>query len=70
MIKKLTRTGNSRTLNITKAWREVLGVEDDVVDVQIMGNKIIISKPTPQSFEDAIEATFGQYDTALRNLKD
>lgn len=70
MLKKLTKTGNSLTLAITREMRQSIGVEDDVVDVQVMGDKIIISKPKKMSFEDAAAATFDQYDKALRELRD
>jgi antitoxin component of MazEF toxin-antitoxin module len=70
MQKRLTKTGNSLTLTITREMRQQIGVEGDVVDIQMMGDKIIISAPKRQSFEDAAAASFAQYDNALRNLKD
>lgn len=70
MEKKLTRTGNSRTLTITRDMRCAMGLVGDVVDIQIMGDQIILSRPKPQSFDEAVAATFDQYDNAIRSLKD
>lgn len=66
MNRRLTKTGNSHTLVITREMKEHLGLEEPQIDVQYIEGAIVLRKPS--TFEDALSATFAQYDTALRNL--
>lgn len=75
MTRSLQKIGNSKGLVMTRLMLEHLGVTD-AVEVSMEQGRIVISAPQPpaprrrQSFEEAKEATFAQYDDTLRRLAD
>ncbi|BDI28103.1 hypothetical protein CCAX7_001540 [Capsulimonas corticalis] len=75
MTRTLQKIGNSKGLIITRDMLQHLGVSDEV-EVAFEAGRIVISAPIVeaprrrQSFEEAADATFIQYDEALRRLAD
>jgi len=75
MTRTLQRIGNSRGLVITRTMMDHLGVTD-AVEVTMEEGRIVITPPKGtearrrQSFEEAMEGTFSQYDSAIRRLSD
>ena len=75
MTRTLQRIGNSRGLVITRTMMDHLGVTDSV-EVTMEEGRIVISPPkgvSPrgrQSFKEAMESTFSQYDSAIARLAD
>lgn len=74
MTRSLQKVGNSKGLVMTRTMLEHLGVTD-AVEVLIEEGRIVITAPQGpaprrQSFEEAKEATFAQYDAAMRRLAD
>jgi antitoxin component of MazEF toxin-antitoxin module len=68
-IKKLTRTGNSETLAITKEMKQHLGLSGNEIEVVFADREVILRKPSVRSqFEVAVAETIEQYDNALREL--
>ena len=69
MERKLQRIGNSLGVVLDRTMREHLGVDDSgAIDVSMVENAIIIRARHRQSFEDALSATFNQYDNTLQKL--
>lgn len=74
MTRSLQKIGNSKGLVMTRTMMHHLGVTD-AVEVSMEQGRIVITAPhgpsqRRQSFEDAKESTFAQYDDALRRLAD
>ncbi len=75
MTRALQKIGNSKGLVLTKTMLDHLGVTD-AVEVSMEEGKIILSPPKGaaprrrQSFEEAKNATFAQYDSAMKRLAD
>lgn len=74
MRRLLQKVGNSRGVVLTRMMLDHLGVTDEV-EVLIEQGQIRITAPQGhaprrQSFEEAKEATFAQYDAAMRRLAD
>ena len=72
MIRQLQKIGNSKGILLTRTMIEHLGI-DQTVEITMEDGRIILSAPrvaTPrrQSFEEARNATFAQYDDALQRL--
>jgi hypothetical protein len=68
-IKKLTRTGNSDTLAISKDMKRHMGLSGNEVEVIYGDREIVLRKPSVRSqFEIAVTDTVEQYDNALREL--
>ena len=69
MERKLQKIGNSRGIILDRTMREHIGVMDsDQVEVTLADNTIVIRASRRQSFEDAMAATFNQYDGTLKRL--
>jgi antitoxin component of MazEF toxin-antitoxin module len=70
MQRKLQKIGNSRGIILDRTMREHIGIDDsDQVEVTLTKNAIVISAPRAcQSFEDAMAATFRQYDNTMKRL--
>jgi len=70
MQRNLQKVGNSRGIILDRTMREHIGVEDsDTVEVTLTENATVISAPRRrQSFEDAMAATFNQYDNTMKQL--
>ena len=66
MIKRLTRLGNSDALIISKEMKAHLNLDDNRIEVQYHEGRIVLSRA--KSFDEALESTFKQFDTALKNL--
>ncbi len=74
MTRTLQRIGNSKGLVLTRTMLEHLGVTD-AVEVTLEEGRIVITAPhgpapRRQSFEEAKDATFDQYDSAMKRLAD
>lgn len=74
MTRSLQKLGNSKGLVMTRTMLEHLGVTD-AVELSMEQGRIVITAPQEhaprrQSFEEAKDATFAQYDDALRRLAD
>ena len=69
MTRQLTKSGNSIALVLSKDMRDHLGLKDNEIEVIFERNTIILRAPKRgQSFEEAADATFEQFSTALQNL--
>jgi antitoxin component of MazEF toxin-antitoxin module len=69
MTRQLTKSGNSIALVLSKDMRDHLGLTDNQIEVIFEKNSISLRAPMHvMSFEDAADATFEQFDTALKNL--
>ena len=69
MTRLLTKSGNSIALILSKDMRDHLGLKDNQIEVIFEKNSISLRAPTHEmTFEEAADATFEQFDTALRNL--
>lgn len=75
MTRTLQKVGNSKGLVLTRVMMDHLGVTD-AVEISMEQGRIVITAPQGiapsrrQSFEEAKDATFAQYDDALRRLAD
>ena len=74
MTRHLQKVGNSKGIVLTRVMLEHLGVTDEV-EIFLEQGQIRITAPQRraqlrQSFEEAKEATFAQYDAALHRLAD
>jgi antitoxin component of MazEF toxin-antitoxin module len=74
MTRTLQKIGNSKGIVLTRAMLDHLGVTDQV-EILLEQGQIRITAPqgrtlVRQSFEEAKEATFAQYDHALQRLAD
>ena len=70
MQRKLQKIGNSRGVVLDRTMRAHLGIENtDRVEVTLIENAIVIRAPRHrQSFEEAMPATFDQFDSAMKRL--
>lgn len=71
MKRKLTRTGNSLTLVVTREMREHLGMGSSVREIEVTyrtGEIVLRAPERRMSFEEAVGGNFEQFDAALRNL--
>jgi antitoxin component of MazEF toxin-antitoxin module len=74
MTRRIQKIGNSRGLVLDRTMLEHLGVTTEV-EVNMEQGRIILTAPQAssrqrQSFEDAKNSTFAQYDTAMQRLAD
>jgi len=73
MTRQIQKVGNSRGIVLTRTMLEHLGVSNEI-EVTMEEGRIILSAPkgTPrrQSFEEAKNSTFAQYDSAMQRLAD
>lgn len=74
MIRTLQKIGNSKGVVLTRAMLDHLGVTDEVEILMEHGQIRITAPqgrvPRRQSFEEAKEATFAQYEGAMQRLAD
>lgn len=74
MTRTLQKIGNSKGIVLTRAMLDHLGVTDEVEILMEQGQIRITAPqgraPRRQSFEEAKEATFVQYDDAMQRLAD
>ena len=72
MTRSLQKVGNSKGLVMTRTMMHHLGVTDSVEVLMEQGRIVITApqgvSPRRQSFEEAKDATFAQYDDAMRRL--
>ena len=74
MTRTLQKIGNSKGVVLTRAMLDQLGVTDEV-EILLEHGQICITAPQSraprrQSFEEAKEATFAQYDETMQRLAD
>ena len=70
MVRDICQIGNSKGIRLTKDMLQHLGV-DSQVEVTFEKGKIVLTAPRKrQSFEDAVQSTFKQYDGALKELSE
>jgi antitoxin component of MazEF toxin-antitoxin module len=74
MTRTLQKIGNSRGLVLTRTMLDHLGITD-TVEITLEEGRIVLAPPQGaaprrQSFEQASESTFAQYDDAMRRLAD
>ena len=74
MTRTLQKIGNSKGVVLTRAMLDHLGVTDEV-EILLEHGQIRITAPQGhaprrQSFEEAKEATFTQYDETMQRLAD
>ena len=73
MIRQLQKIGNSKGVVLTRTMIEHLGVQE-TIEITIEEGRIVLTAPQSvapvrrQSFEEAKNATFAQYDDALQRL--
>lgn len=74
MTRTLQKIGNSKGVVLTRAMLDHLGVTDKVEVLMEQGQIRITAPqghaPRRQSFEEAKEATFAQYEEAMQRLAD
>ena len=78
MIKQIQKIGNSRGIVLDRALLDHLGVanggsveltmQENAIVIRPLGPGIMQQRPRPQPFEEAMEATFQQYDGAMKRL--
>ena len=78
MIKQIQKIGNSRGIILDRALLDHLGVanggqveltmQENAIVIHIPGSVIMREKPHPQPFKEAMNATFKQYDGAMKRL--
>ena len=69
MTRQLTKSGNSIALVLSKDMRDHLGLENNEIEVFFEQGSIVLRAPKKgQSFDEAADATFEQFSTALQNL--
>ena len=73
MTRQIQKIGNSKGVILTRTMMEHLGV-DQAIEVTMEEGRIVLTAPQGaprrQSFEEARNATFAQYDNALQRLAD
>lgn len=65
MTRKLTRTGNSDALTITRDMKDHLGITDEV-DVQFLAGKIVLKRP--MTIEEASARSDEKFKGAYKRL--
>ena len=69
MVRQTVKSGNSTALILSKDMRDHLGLTDNQIEVIFERDSIVLRAPRRgQSFDQAADATFKQFETALKNL--